>query len=40
VTRAFVESYLAEAGGESFVPWDSEDAQLLLQAFVLDKAFY
>jgi maltose alpha-D-glucosyltransferase/alpha-amylase len=40
VTRAFVESYLAEAGGEPFVPGDPEDARLLLQAFVLDKAFY
>jgi len=40
VTRAFVESYLAEAAGEPFVPEDTEDARLLLQAFVLDKAFY
>ena len=40
VTRAFVESYLAEAGGEPFVPGDTEDARLLLQAYLLDKAFY
>jgi maltose alpha-D-glucosyltransferase/alpha-amylase len=40
VTRAFVESYLAEAGEEPFVPRDTEDARLLLQAYLLDKAFY
>jgi maltose alpha-D-glucosyltransferase/alpha-amylase len=40
VTSTFVESYLAEARGEPFVPKDPEDTRLLLQAFVLDKAFY
>nr|HDN01154.1 hypothetical protein [Deltaproteobacteria bacterium] len=40
VTTAFVQSYLAEAGREPFVPGNFKDIQLLLQAFVLDKAFY
>jgi len=40
VTTAFVQSYLAEAGREPFVPGNFKDILLLLQAFVLDKAFY
>jgi maltose alpha-D-glucosyltransferase/alpha-amylase len=40
VSAAFVRAYLAAAQGAPFVPSSGEDLDLLLQAHVLDKAFY
>jgi len=40
VTAAFMRAYLAAVKGAAFVPSEDEELDLLLQAFVLDKAFY
>jgi maltose alpha-D-glucosyltransferase/alpha-amylase len=40
VSTAFLRAYFAAVEGAPFVPSDRADLDLLLQAFVLDKAFY
>ncbi len=40
VSRRFLDGYLATAAGEPFVPDDVEDRRLLLDLFLLEKAFY
>jgi maltose alpha-D-glucosyltransferase/alpha-amylase len=40
VSAAFLRAYLAAVQGAAFVPENREELDLLLQAFVLDKAFY
>jgi maltose alpha-D-glucosyltransferase / alpha-amylase len=40
VSAAFMRAYLAAVKGAAFVPSEDEELDLLLQAFVLDKAFY
>jgi maltose alpha-D-glucosyltransferase/alpha-amylase len=40
VSAAFLRAYLAAVQGAPFVPSDREELDLILQAFVLDKAFY
>ena len=40
VSTAFLRAYYAAVEGAPFVPSDRADLDLLLQAFVLDKAFY
>src|SRR5690606_1360348 len=40
VSVAFLKSYLEHARDGGFLPADDEDLQILLDAFVLDKAVY
>ena len=40
VSQAFLDSYYAHCGNASFLPASSEDRQLLLDLFVLEKAIY
>jgi maltose alpha-D-glucosyltransferase/alpha-amylase len=40
VSAAFLRAYLAATGGASFLPSRADDRDMLLQAFVLDKALY
>jgi maltose alpha-D-glucosyltransferase/alpha-amylase len=40
MSRIFLESYLATAGGAGFLPADAKDFALLLDAYLLDKAVY
>ena len=40
VSAVFLRAYLAVVRGAPFVPSQREQLDLLLQAFVLDKAFY
>jgi maltose alpha-D-glucosyltransferase/alpha-amylase len=40
VTRQFLQGYLAESAGASFVPTESSDLHVLLVAYTLDKALY
>ena len=40
VSAAFLRAYLNAVQGAPFVPSDREELDLILQAFVLDKAFY
>jgi maltose alpha-D-glucosyltransferase/alpha-amylase len=40
VSSAFFRSYLETARGASFLPTETRDLEILLEAFLLDKAFY
>src|SRR5581483_5871123 len=40
VSAIFLQSYLETAGRASFIPYDNEDVETLVDAFLLDKAVY
>ena len=40
MSSTFLESYLRTASGAMFVPQNSDDLQILLEAYLLDKAVY
>ena len=40
VASVYLNSYLKEMEGSNLVPKDSEQIKILLEAFLLDKAFY
>ena len=40
MSSAFLESYLATTAGAIFIPTHSEDLQIMLEAYLLDKAVY
>lgn len=40
VSAAFVRAYLGATGDRSLLPARDEDFEILLQAFVMDKALY
>jgi maltose alpha-D-glucosyltransferase/alpha-amylase len=40
VSVAFVRAYLETAAGAAFLPRDGEQLRILLDAYLLDKAFY
>ena len=39
-SAAFLKSYLAVAHGQSFIPSNSADVQLLLDVYLLEKSLY
>jgi maltose alpha-D-glucosyltransferase/alpha-amylase len=40
MSSTFLQSYLQTASGAMFVPQNSDDLQILLEAYLLDKAVY
>jgi maltose alpha-D-glucosyltransferase/alpha-amylase len=40
VTRIFLKGYYDHVGDNNFVPTDSEDTDILMQTFLLEKAIY
>jgi maltose alpha-D-glucosyltransferase/alpha-amylase len=40
MSSVFLQSYLATAAGAPFIPKDEHDLQVMLEAYLLDKAIY
>jgi maltose alpha-D-glucosyltransferase/alpha-amylase len=40
MSSVFLQSYLQTASGAMFVPQNADDLQILLEAYLLDKAVY